>query len=233
MLYFKEKHPELINNDVSGFSLYADNVKIYDGIYQSGYASSIPSEPFIWKYPFFYPDYVLRFEFMGQGVDLRNDERLISAFKNKRLLHSGLIGEIKGVVISGQLLSFTFKITNKDESSLLILDPEKMGQRLFQYYANPPVFYNISEQDVFELSFNSEAPSSMDAWNLDWMTELEPGDSKEFTLSYTLSSQMSSGDYKITFRFPGLSRQITRDQLYQDDRRIWLGDITLMRYLRL
>jgi hypothetical protein len=233
ILYFKESHPELINNDLSGFDVYADNVKIYHGIYQPGYSSSMPTEPFIWEHPIFYPDYVLRFEFMGHGVDPRNDDRLMSAFKNKHLLHSGLFGEIKDVVINGPLLRFTFKITNKDESNILILDPEKMGQRLFQYYANPPVFYNVAEQAIFQISFDSDSPLSMDTWSLDWMTELEPGDSKEFTLSYTLSSQISPGDYKITFRFPGLSRQITRDQLYQDDRRIWLGDITLMRYLRL
>jgi hypothetical protein len=233
MLYFKGKHPELINNDLLGFDVYADNIKIYHGNYQSGFSSSMPNGPFIWKNPFFYPDFVLRFEFMGNGVDPRNDDRLMSAFENKLLLHSGLSGEIKDVEIIGPLLRFTFKITNKDESDLLILDPEKMGQRLFQYYTNAPVFYNTSKNEYFEISYNYDSPSTIDAWSLGWLTELEPGDSKEFTLSYMLNSQMSPGDYKITFKFPGLSRQITRDQLYQDNNRIWLGDIKLTKYLRL
>lgn len=170
---------------------------------------------------------------MGLGVDSRNDDRLMSAFKNKHLLHSGLLGEIKDVAINGPLLRFTFKITNKDAADLLILDPEKMGQRLFQYYTNPPVFYNTSENDLFEISFDHDAPSSIDAWSLDWLTALESGGSKEYTLSYMLNSQIYPGDYKITFKFPGLSHQITRDQLYQDNNRIWLGDIKLTKYLRL
>jgi hypothetical protein len=233
MLYLKERHPELINNDLSGFDVYSDNIKIFHGVYQPGYSSSYPTGPFIWKYPFFYPDYVLRFEFMGQGVDPRNNDMLISAFKNRHLLHSGLVGEVKDVVINGPLLRFTFTITNKDESDLLILDPQKMGQRLFQYYTNAPSFYNTSENEFSEISSDYESPSSLDAWSLDWMTELGSGDSKEFTLIYTLSSQISPGDYKISFRFPGFSRQIPRDQLYQDNKRIWLGNITLTKYLRL
>lgn len=231
MLYFKEEHPELLNDELSGFDVYTDITKIYHGVYQPGFSSSIPDEPFIWKQPFFYPDYVLRFEFMGQGVDPRNDERLMSAFKNRNLLHSGLLGEITDVVINGSLLRFTFKITNSDESALLILDPEKMGQPLFHYFTNAPVFFNTSEQEVFEYSFDHNAPTPWDSWNTDWLTLLEPGYSKEFTLSYTLVSQMSPGEYKISFRFPGLSRQITHDQLYQDNKRIWLGNITLTSYL--
>jgi len=233
MLYFKCNQPELVNPNLSGFIVYADTIKIYQGSYWSVFLSSLPSVPFIWKNPFFYPDYVMRFEFIGSGTDPRNDYRLITAFKNQNLLHSGLIGEIKEIVINGSQLVFSFTVTNKDQSDLLILDPEKMGQNLFHYFTNAPVFYNISQKKVFEYGFDYEAPSPHNAWSPSWLTELKSGDSRNFTFNYTINSQFSTGDYKISFEFPGLSSQIQRDQLYQDNKRIWLGDITMKKYLRI
>lgn len=233
MLYFKASHPELIDPNQSKFTFFADSTLIYQGNYHSGFLSSLPSGPFIWKFPFFYPNYTIRFEFMGQGIDPRNDDRLISAFKNKKLLHSGLSGEIKDILMNESQLTFSFKITNKDQSDLLILDSEKMGQNLFHYFTNAPVFYNISQNKVFEYNFEYETPSPHDMWSVTWLSELNSGDSRIFTFTYNVDGQFPPGDYKIYFEFPGLSNQITRDQLFQENKRIWLGDIMMIKYLKI
>lgn len=233
ILYFKTPHPELIDQSLSDFSIYADTTIFFEGKYWPGYSSSFPTGIFIWKYPFFYPDYVIRFEFMGQDNDPRNDHRLMSAFAAHNLLHSGLSGEIIKIEINGALLTFSFKVTNKDQSDLLILDPEKMGQKLFHYFTNAPVFYNIAQNRLFEYDFEHEAPPDLNAWSLNWMTGLKPEESKIFTFTYTAAIPFPSGDYKASFEFPGLSRQISRDQLYQDNKRIWLGDITMTKSLRI
>ena len=130
-------------------------------------------------------------------------------------------------------LTFSFKITNKDQSDLLILDSEKMGQNLFHYFTNAPVFYNISQNKVFEYNFEYETPSPHDMWSVTWLSELNSGDSRIFTFTYNVDGQFPPGDYKIYFEFPGLSNQITRDQLFQENKRIWLGDIMMIKYLKI
>jgi hypothetical protein len=233
MLYFKTAHPELTDQKLSDFRFYSDSTIFYQGTYWPGYSSSWPTGPFIMKSPFFYPDYIIRFEFMGPGNDPRNDYRLMSAFSDHNLLHSGLSGEIKEIAINGTQLTFSFKVTNKDQSELLILDPEKTGQKLFHYFTNAPVFYNLSQNKLYEYDFEHDAPPDLNAWSLTWLTELRPEESKTFTFTYTTDILFPAGDYKVSFEFPGLSHQISRGQLYQDNKRIWLGDITMTKYLRI
>jgi len=233
MLYFKTAQSEIVNPEQSSFEFYADTVKIYQGKYWSGFQSSFPSDPFITKHPFFYPNYVMRFEYVGQGNDPRNDCRLISAFKNCGLLHSGLSSEIKEIDINGSQLSFSFIVTNKDKTSLLILDPRKMGPNLFHYFTNEPIFFNISQNKLFFCSIEHQILSPWNSWNIEWLTELKSGDSKQFTFEYEIDSPFTPGDYKVSFEFPGLSIQITKDQLYQGRKRIWLGDITMTTKIKI
>ena len=229
MLYFKTVQPEIVNPEQLSFEFYADTIKIYQGKYWSGFQSSFPSDPFVTKHPFFYPNYVMRFEYVGQGNDPRNDYRLISAFKNCGLLHSGLSAEIKEIDINGSQLSFSFIVTNKDKSDLLILDPEKMGPNLFHYFTNAPVFFNTSQKKVYSCSIEFQSPASGNTWESGWLSVLRSGASRQFTFNYTVDLPFASGIYKVSYEFPGLSHQISRDQLYQSNKRIWLGDILMTK----
>lgn len=117
ILYFKSNHSEIADSKQSSFAFYSDTFKIYQGSFWPGFLSSFPADPYISSFPFFYQNYALRINFMfiDQGkADPRNDDRLISAFKNRDLLHSGLSGEIKNIVKNGSQLTFSFVVTNRD-----------------------------------------------------------------------------------------------------------------------
>lgn len=232
IFYFKTNQPEFKTDKSSAFSLLATGEEIYKGVFWPSYSSSLPLGPYISSSPSFYPEYTFRIGFItidDQPQDSRNDPRLISALKKHNLLHSGLSAEIKDIIINGLNLTFSFIITNKDNSELLILDPEKMGPKLFHYFTNAPVFYNITQKKVFSYNTDFQAPSPRNSWSKDWLSELKSGDSRQFTFEYTINSLLTPGDYKVSFEFPGLSNQITIDQLFQNNKRIWLGDISLTK----
>lgn len=232
ILYFKSDQPEIADFNQSSFAFYTDTFKIYKGSFWPSVSSSFPTGPYVSSFPFMYQNYALRIDyiFFGQEkADPRNDNRLIWAFQNHALLHSGLSGEIKSIANNGSLLTFSFVITNKDETNLLILDPDKMGPNLFHYFTNAPVVFNISRNEVYNVRIEHQTPSPHNSWNIDWLSQLRSGESRQFTFNYTIDSPLSPGEYKVSYRFPGLSHQVTRDQLYQNNKRIWLGDIQLTK----
>ena len=100
---------------------------------------------------------------------------IIAAFKNHGLLHSGLSAEITGIDIDGSHLSFSFTVTNKDKSDLLVLDPEKMGLNLFHYFTNAPVFFNTSQNKSYNCQIEYQSPPSGSTWESDWLSELKSG----------------------------------------------------------
>jgi hypothetical protein len=61
------------------------------------------------------------------------------------------------------------------------------------------------------------------------LSQLKSGESREFTINYTITEAIPAGDYTASFEFPGLSNQVSLDQLYQGTDRIWLGDISLKK----
>ena len=102
-----------------------------------------------------------------------------------------------------------------------------MGPKLFHYFTNAPWFYNKTQNKVIEAITEYQTPSPSNSWSRDWLSILKSGESRQFTFNYTLESPLSPGEYIVSYEFPGLSIQVTKDQLYQDNKRIWLGDILL------
>ena len=236
IFYFKTNHPEFKSDKSSTFSLLSNEEEIYKGVFRPAYSSSFPSGPFISSVFSFYPDYTFRVELItidNQPQDSRNDSRLISALKDHQLLHSGLSAEILDILVKDYHLTFSFIVTNYDNSDLLILDPEKTGPRLFHYFTNAPVFYNITQNKVFSYNTDYQVPTPWNSWDPDWLSELKSGDSRQFTFDYTINSPLTPGDYRISYEFPGLSNQITINQLFQGNNRIWLGDIPLTKNIKI
>jgi hypothetical protein len=83
------------------------------------------------------------------------------------------------------------------------------------------------DNEVFSGNIQHQAPDPWNSWKTDWLSELKSGDSKEFTIAYTIRNPINPGEYYTTFEFPGLAYQVTKDQLYQGTSRIWLGEIVL------
>jgi hypothetical protein len=48
-------------------------------------------------------------------------------------------------------------------------------------------------------------------------------------LTYNDFENVTPGTYKATFGFPGLSYQVSKDELQQNDARIWLGELNLAK----
>jgi len=228
ILYLKTSHVEFKNENSSKFSLLANGEEIYSGVFWPSYSSSMPSGPYISSFSSFYPDYTIRIEHMtidNKPKDPRNDPRIISALKDHNLLHSGLSVLINSIDIVGTQLTFKFTVTNQDESDLLILDLEKTGPNLFHYFTNGLTIRKLTYEEVFSSQIAPENPVPWDSWKTDWLSELKSGGSRQFTINYTINSIINPGKYYIMFEFPGLTHGVTKDQLFQNNTRIWLGDI--------
>ncbi|MBK7628708.1 MAG: hypothetical protein IPJ16_16175 [Bacteroidales bacterium] len=226
ILYFKTTHPEFDKNDRSYFTFFVNKDSIYKGDFWPSFLSSWPTRPYVSTWPFWLQNFALRFENKyNVKPDLRNDPRIIKAFKDHELLHSGLIVSINSVECGTSEVKFTFTLTNKDNSTLLFLDPEKMGLNLFHYYTNGLLFRKLPwTTATTTVKIPYQAPAYNNMWKREWLSVIKPGESKTFVINYPISSQFNSGDYEVTFNYPGLLFQVSRDELIQADGRIWLGD---------
>jgi hypothetical protein len=230
IFYLRTNHPEFKNDKSSGFSLLTNGEEIYKGVFWPAFSSSLPSGPYISSFSSFYPDYTIRIEHMtidNEPNDPRNDPRIISALKEHNLLHSGLSVTINSINIVGTQLTFKFTVTNQDESDLLILDPDKTGPNLFHYFTNGLSLRKLTYEEVFSSQITPFTPTPFDSWSASWLSKLNAGDSREFTINYPINSPINPGYYNASFEFPGLTHGVTKDQLYHDNARIWIGNIFL------
>lgn len=229
IMYFKNEHEELNFLEKGTFVFMNDGDKIYSGALVPGYSSSIPSGPFIMTPPM-YGNHALKIEcWHFDKPDPRDDTRLIKILTQSGLLHSGLAISASSINIVESQLIFRFTINNQDQSDLLIIDPDKTGPNLYHYFTNGLLIYNQENREVFSGNISHESPEPWNSWRREWLSVLKSGDSKEYVITYPLSTPLAQGDYKATFRFPGLGHQVSSDQLYQSDGRIWLGNVSMIR----
>jgi hypothetical protein len=225
ILCFKAIHPEFDKNDQSNFTFFVNKDSICQGDFWPSFHSSWPTRPYVSTWPFWLQNFALRFENRyNVKPDMRNDPRIIKAFKDHELLHSGLIVSINAVECGTSQVTFSFTLTNKDNSTLLILDPEKMGLNLFHYYTNGLLFRKLPGTTTITVKIPFQAPTYNSIWKREWLSSIKPAESKTFVINYPISSQFNSGEYEVTFEYPGLLFQVSRDELIQVDGRIWLGD---------
>ena len=59
----------------------------------------------------------------------------------------------------------------------------------------------------------------------EWLSVIKPGGSKTFSIHYPIGSPFNPGEYEVTFIYPGLLFQVSRNELFQADGGIWLGKI--------
>jgi hypothetical protein len=225
ILYFKETHPEFDKITQSTFAFLANGAEVYTGSFWPAYLNSMPSGPFI-SSPSLYQNYALRVENWNTvNTDPRNDPQFIQSLKEHNLLHSGLSVLINPLVINGNQLSFSFTVTNHDLSDLLIIDPDKTGPNLFHYFTNGLIIRNLNYDIVFSSNIEYATPSPWNSWKIEWLSLLRSGESRQFTINYTIGTPINPGEYNALFVFPGLEFQVKREELFQAGGRIWLGDV--------
>ena len=227
ILYFKDVQNDFKDILASSFTFMDDGGLIYQGSFVPGYSSYIPSGPFIMSAPLMYGNHALRIlHWRSDKPDIRNSSRMIDVLKQHDLLHQGLLISSSSIEISGTQLTFKFTVTNQDQSDLMIIDFDKTGPNRFHYFTNGLRIYDLAHNEVFSNSFQHLAPNPWNSWKSEWLSELKSGTSKQFTINYTMNNPINPGEYDTVFEFPGLAYQVTKDQLYHGNSRIWLGDIS-------
>lgn len=227
ILYLKGSHSELEDVETGTFGFYDRGKAVLTGSIQPGYSSFMPSTPVIMSSPFMFQSFALRIEILGfNNQSVINNPGMMSLLKRYGLLHSGLAVTADPPEISGTEMSFTLTVTNNDESALLILDPAKTGEGLFRYFSNGLYLIDpLNNNEVFADNIPHTAPEPFNSWSTSWLTGIQPGESRSFTFNYTLTTVPAPGEYRVVFVFPGLSYQISSDDLYQGSARIWLGHV--------
>lgn len=232
ILYFKKDQDYLEKMYQNSFAFMNKGEIIYQGSFHPGYSSSMPIGPFIWSPPAI-GTYALKIDNWtnSNNPDVRKDPTLINILNQNSLLHSGLQISGSSINIQGSQLTFKFTITNKDQTDLMIIDPNKTGLNLFHYFTNGLYIYDSSNNEVFTSSIQHQSPDPWNSWKIEWLSELKTGESTEFTIVYSIDNPLASGEYETKFEFPGLGvgGQISKDQLYQGNSRIWLGEISTTR----
>ena len=226
ILYFKNVHDEFKEIEKNSFTFLDNGAVIYSGMFWPGYSSSGPTGPFIFSPPSIFGNYALEIENWNNGKpDVRKDPRIIALLKQNNLFHSGLALSSSSIEINGSQLIYKFTVTNKDQSDLLILDPDKTGSNLFHYFTNGLIIKDLAYNEVFTGNIQYQVPDPQNSFQIGWLSLLKSGESKQYTINYTINNPLNPGEYNATFVFPGLSYQVSLDQLYQGTSRIWMGDI--------
>jgi hypothetical protein len=224
ILYFKKNQDYFENMFENSFAFMNNGEIIYQGSFNPGYSSSMPNGPFILS-PSMYGTYALKIDYWTNPnyPDVRDHPTLINILNQNNLLHSGLKISENSIHIEGSQLTFKFTVSN----------PEKTGTNLFHYFTNGLYIRDLSHNEVFSSNIQSQTPDPWNSWKIDWLSELKSGDSKEFTIIYTIENPLGSGEYKTSFEFPGLGigGMISKDQLFQGNSRIWLGRISTKKSL--
>lgn len=231
IIYFKNDYPDFRNLENGSFTFYDNGEPIYTGSLWPGYSSLVPMSPFIMTPPM-YGNYALQIDSWSlDQPDKRDDPRLIQLLNQNNLLHSGLAISDCSVDATETQLIFSFTITNRDQSDLYIIDPEKTGPALFHYFTSGLNLYDLANNEIFSSTIQFQEPDQWNGWEMEWLSELEAGNSKEFTITYLIDNPLPPGEYNARFEFPGLMYQVTKDQLYQGNTRIWLGDVSTKKLI--
>ena len=218
------------------FSIYADGEKIYSGVFNSWISSSITFGPSIYVQSF-YGDYIvpITFEYYinqtGKIIpdDQRGDPRIVKALKDYGQFHEGLNCEIRSVQFtSDNQVKLELELINEDLFNYYYLDPVKMGMGLFHYFTNGLSFWDAKSYKSYSNNVQHIQPVPSNSWNKEWLSVIEKQSEKTIWIAYDNFEPVPAGQYKLNFRFPGLAN-VKKEDLNQQNGRIWLGELDLSR----
>ncbi len=224
-------------SEIGAFTVYADGIEIYSGQLLPMYSSFLPSGPVIRSQPSFYGDYIIPIGFiqiidsLGNAIpDPREDVRIVEALQRYNQYHSGLSCEINSVQYSSQNnVVIELQLSNNDSFNYYYLDPNKMGIGLFHYFTNGLFIRDFRNKKVCTHKIETIQPEPWDTWKTEWLSLIKSNETKIITLTYDSFENVLSGQYKATFEFPGLSFQIDKDDIQQNNGKIWLGELDVIK----
>ena len=236
MIYLKEGislTEDVLESGVN--AVYAGGEKIYDLAVMDPWDSYMPSGPLLWNWTYF-GDFVIHIDLLipvspGSNEDPREDERVVKALARYGQFHSGLACEIVEIrrVEAGHL-ELELELSNEDVYPYLYPDPEKMGTDLYHYFTNGLSLRSAEEVNYYP-QIVPETPDPEGEWNPVWLSVIGSGEVVTLTIDYPHFNDVPPGEYTAYFRFPGENYHLTRDDLVQEQGRIWMGYLDLEKTL--
>jgi hypothetical protein len=187
--------------------------------------------------PSFYNDFIIPISFSAGPsghVDLRDDPRIIQILKSNHQYHAGLSCEIEFIRKKGsKTVEISLILRNNDTFDLFVIDPQRCGLQMFHYFTNGLHFYSYETGERFENNYPHLTPDPWDGWKKEWFTLLQSNKSKQITIEYPTFNKIPSGRVKAYFVYPGISFQISRKEVQQENGRIWLGQLPVEKEILL
>jgi len=242
LIYLKDNNSFVDDIESIGeFKVFADKKEIYVGQTVPGFHSFLPSGPIISTHPSGYGDYIIPIELIqiidtlgNVTPDLREDERIINALKSFNQFHAGLSCEIKSIqYLSPNDVSVELNLKNNDSFSYYYLDPDKMGINLFHYFTNGLFITDFSTHKSYTHKIETVSADPWNTWKKDWLSIINGNENKVVTIIYDNFEDVPKGQYKATFEFPGLSFQVDKNDIKQNNGQIWLGEINMMKDIKI
>jgi hypothetical protein len=231
LIYLKDNHT-LLEKLYFGASLkvFADSIFIYPVVQLPVASSWMPEGAIIWGMPFFYPDYLIAIDFMsiGNTVDMRGDSRIADVLKQNNQFHEGLNCTIESIDVSAENeVRIDLLLKNEDTFDYYYMDPLKMGTGLFHYYTNGLSFWDGENYRRYSHKIDVDRPETNKAWHMEWLSLIKSGEEIPVSIVYESFDTIPPGNFQASFEFPGLGRQISKNEIQQENGRIWLGEMQL------
>jgi len=236
MIYLKDHisfTEDILESGVN--AVYAEGEKIYDLALMNPWDSYMPSGPLLWNWSY-YGDFVVLIDLLHPGsqedaADPREDIRVAKALLRYEQFHSGLACEIVEIRrMEAGHLEMELELRNEDTYAYFYPDPEKMGSALYHYFTNGLSLRN-AEDVYYYHEMVPEPPDPKGEWNPDWLSVIGSGANVRLIIDYPHFNEVPPGEYTAWFRFPGENYHLTRDDLAQEQGRIWMGYLNLEKTL--
>lgn len=241
LIYLKNSNSFLNDFETGGgFKVYADKEEMYTGSIQPAYSSWLPSSPVIHSQPFLFREYIVSIDYThlvdstGNVIpDIRENDKIIQSLKKYNQFHAGLSCEIESIEYSpgNNEATINLHLQNNDSFGYYYLDPEKMGMELFHYFTNGLQIRDFSNQMVYSHKTASKQPEPWDSWKMEWVSVIESNENKLITITYPDFDILPEGELKAFFTFPGLTYQVDKNDIEQENGRIWLGKLQAVKQI--
>ena len=136
-----------------------------------------------------------------EPADPREDPRLRKSLEAAGLLRKGIALSLEKVEVSKERdsLTYTYSIRNEEDSPLHVLDPEKTGPQLFQYFTGGVTLLADGWKSI--VATPRVEPRAPEEFELAWLFVLKKGESIRRTVTLDRFSTIVPGSYEASFTF--------------------------------
>jgi len=234
LIYLKDENSLIKHLSGALIDTYVDSTFIYPLVmYPMTSNSYARSGANIMSWPTLYPSNVVFIDYTDfeRKTDNRNDTRILNVLENSNKYHEGLNCDIQSVqVTADNKVKLELTLTNNDSFDYYYMDPTKMGLKLFHYFTEGLIL-DDNQGNKYLQRIGSTPPESLKTWSMQWLNLIKKGDEIAISILYDQFDTIPAGQYQASFQFPGLTYQVTKDDIQQSAGRIWLGKLNTTKYI--